>query len=102
MKFFIESLDKEIWNAISNNAFMHMSENNSASSKKEHLNCIAKNIIVSALDSDELLKISECISAKEMWDTLEKNHKNPRSALMEKEESSADSVSSEIKMEVCQ
>ena len=82
MKFFIESLDKEIWNVISNNVFMHMPENNSASSKNEinHLDCIAKNVIVSALDSDELLKVSKCISTKEMWDTLEKYHKNPRSA----------------------
>jgi len=88
MKFFIESLDKEIWNVISNHAYMHMPENNFASSKKDHLDCIAKNIIVSALDSDELLKISECILTKEMWDTLEKYHKNPRSALVDKEESS--------------
>jgi len=36
-----------------------------------------------------------------MWDTLEKYHKNPRSALMDKEESPADSFSSETKMEVC-
>jgi len=54
-----------------------MPENNSASSK-EHLDCIANNIIVSALDSDEFLKISECISAKEMWETLVKYHKNPK------------------------
>ena len=32
---------------------------------KEHLDCMAQHIIVSALDSDELLKISECTSAKE-------------------------------------
>jgi len=35
MKFFVDSLDKEIWNVISNNAFIHMSENNFASSKTE-------------------------------------------------------------------
>jgi len=100
MKFFIESLNKEIWNVISNNAYMHMPGNNSASTK-ERLDCIAKNIIVSALDSDELLKISECISAKEMWDTLEKYHKNPRSAFVDKEESFVDSSSSKTEMEVC-
>jgi len=32
-----------------------------------------------------------------MWNNLEKHHKNPRSALMEKEESSAESLSSESK-----
>ena len=103
MKFFIESLDKEIWNVISNNAFMHMPKNNSASTKNErdHLDYITKNTIVSALDYDELLKVSECISAKEMWDTLEKCHKNPRSAWLEKEESSVESSSSETEMEVC-
>jgi len=103
MKFFVDSLDKEIWNVISNNAFIHMPENNYASSKTErnHLDCITKNIIVSALDSDELLKVSECISAKEMWDTLEKCHKNPKSVWLDKDEPSAKSSSSEFKMEVC-
>ena len=43
---------------------MPISENDS--SETEHLNCIAMNIIVSALDSNELLKVSECSSAKEM------------------------------------
>ena len=103
MKFFVDSLHKEIWNVISNNGFIHMSKNNSASSKTErdHLDCIAKNIIVYVLDSDELLKVSECISAKEMWDTLEKCHKNPRGAWLDKEESFVESSSSETKMEVC-
>jgi len=58
------------------------------------------NIIVSALDSNELLKVSECSSAKEMWNTLEKYHNNSRSAGMIKEESSAESVSSESRREV--
>ena len=70
-------------------------------SSKTHLDCIAKNIIVSALDSDELLKVSDCISAKEMWDTLERIHKNSRSACMDKNEPSAESSSPEFKMEVC-
>jgi len=56
---------------------------------------------VSPLDSDELLKILECFSTKEMWDTLEKYHKNPRSAFVDKEESFADSSFSKTKMEVC-
>jgi len=56
MKFFIQSLDKDILNVISNNTYIHMREINSASSK-EHLDYITHNIIVSTLDSDELLKI---------------------------------------------
>ena len=59
------------------------------------------NIIVSALDSNELLKVSKCSSAKEMWNTLEEYHKNPRSALMDKEESFAKSFSSESRRELC-
>jgi len=100
MKFFIQSLDKNIWNVISNNSYVHMPEINSASSK-EHLDCMAQHIIVSTLDSDKLFKISEYTSAKEMLDTLEKWNKNPRSDLMDKEESSADSISSENKLKVC-
>jgi len=103
MKFFINSLDKKIWNVISNNAFVHLPENIVASSNNErdHLDCVAKNITVSALYSYELLKVSECISSKEMWDTLERIHKNSRSAWLDKDESSVGSSSSDFKMDVC-
>jgi len=99
MKFFIQSLDKNIWNVFSSNTYVHMSEINESS--KEHLDCVAQHIIVSALDSDVLLKISKCTSAKRMWDTLEELHKNPRSDLVDKEESYASSISSKNKVEVC-
>ena len=95
MKFFVESMDRKIWNAITNNYLMPISENDS--SETEHIDCVSMNIIVFALDSNELLKVSECRSAKEMWNTFEEYHKNPRSALMEKEESSAKSFSLESK-----
>ena len=36
-----------------------------------------------------------------MWNTLEEYHKNPRSALMDKEESSAESFSLESRKKVC-
>jgi len=58
------------------------------------------NIIASALDSNELLKVSKCSSSKEMWNTLKEYHKNPRSALMDKEESSAESFSLESRKKV--
>jgi len=93
LKFFVESIDRKIWNVITNSYRMPISEN--VSSKREHLDCVAMNIIVSTLDSNELLKVSECSSAKEMWNTLEEYHKNPRRALMDKEESSVESFSSE-------
>jgi len=99
MKFFVESIDRKIWNVITSSYLMPISEN--VSSEREHLDCVSMNIIVSTIDSNELLKVSKCISAKEMWNTLEEYHKNPRSALMDKEESSTVSFSSESRKEVC-
>ena len=40
------------------------------------LDCIAQNIIAFAVDSNEFFRISECKSAKEMWDTLRATHGN--------------------------
>jgi len=100
MKFFVDSLDRKIWDVITNNAFIHLLENNVVLSKNErdHLACVAKNIIVSAFDSDELLKVSECISAKEMGDTLERIHKDSRSAWLDSDESSPGSSSADSKI----
>jgi len=42
--------------------------------KKAKFDCIAKSILTSALNSDEFLRISQCSSAKDMWDTLEVTH----------------------------
>ncbi|KAF1860384.1 hypothetical protein Lal_00037723 [Lupinus albus] len=39
--------------------------------KKVQYDLKAKNIITSALGNDELFRVSNCKSAKEMWDTLE-------------------------------
>jgi len=44
--------------------------------KMAKLDCIAQNIIASALDSNNFFSISECKSAKEMWDTLKATHGN--------------------------
>ena len=40
------------------------------------LDCIGQNKIASALDSNEFFRISECKSAKEMWDTLKATYGN--------------------------
>jgi len=58
---------------MKNNSFIPMLETNTIFSKieKDHLGSVAKNIIVSALNSNEFLKVLECISAKDMWDTFE-------------------------------
>jgi len=63
---------------------MPISEN--VSSEREHLDSVAINIIVSALDSNELLMVSKRSFSKEMWNTLEEYHKNPRNSLMDKED----------------
>ena len=42
--------------------------------KKAQYDYIAKNIIISALNSDEFSRVSQCGSAKEMWDIVEVTH----------------------------
>ncbi|ESW04705.1 hypothetical protein PHAVU_011G118300 [Phaseolus vulgaris] len=86
MKIFMESLDKVIWDAIENGPFVPKFEKDGsviekpwsqwtdAESKKAKFDCIAKNIITSALNSDEFFRVSQCKSSKEMWDTLEVTH----------------------------
>jgi len=41
---------------------------------KAQYDCIAKNIISSALNSNEFFRVSKCAFAKEMWDILEDFH----------------------------
>ena len=82
----MEFLDKGIWDAIENGPFILKFEKDGfviekpwsqwtdAESKKAKFDCIAKNIITSALNSDEFFRVSQCKSSKEMWDTLEVTH----------------------------
>jgi len=42
--------------------------------KRVQYDCIAKNIITSALNMDEFFRVSQCTSAKEMWEVLEVTH----------------------------
>ena len=86
MKIFVESLDKGIWDAIENGHFVPKFEKDgsfiekpwsqwtNSESKKAKFDCIAKNIITSALNSDEFFRVSQYKSEKEMWDTLEGTH----------------------------
>ena len=46
----------------------------SMKAKKAKFDCIAKNIITSALNSDEFFRVSQCTLGKEMWDILEVTH----------------------------
>ena len=86
MKIFVESLEKGFWDAIENGPFIPKFEKDGSSiekpwsqwtdseNKKAKFDCIAKNIITSTLNSDDFFRISQCSSAKEMWDTLEVTH----------------------------
>ncbi|XP_012570376.1 uncharacterized protein [Cicer arietinum] len=42
--------------------------------KRVDYNAKAKNIITSALSADEFFRVSNCKTAKEMWDTLQETH----------------------------
>jgi len=42
--------------------------------RRAHYDCNAKNIITSSLSMDEFFRVSQCKSAKEMWDVLEVTH----------------------------
>jgi len=83
MKIFIESTDRGIWNAIVNSSYISMSvvdgvsveksydELTDAKNKRVQYDCVAKNIITFALNLDEFFRVSQCSSAKQMWDILE-------------------------------
>jgi len=72
MKIFVESFDKGIWDAIKNDPFIPKFEKHGsyidkpwsqwtdAENKKTKFDCISKNIITSALNSDEFFRISQC------------------------------------------
>ena len=45
-----------------------------AENKKVQCDCIAKNLITSALNLDEFFRVSQCNSMKEMWVILEVTH----------------------------
>ena len=86
MKIFIQSQDLDVWDAIENGAFVPTIEiegTRQAKPRKEwtdeekkrvQFDLRAKNILTSALGYDEFFRISNCTSAKDMWDTLEVTH----------------------------
>jgi len=80
MEIFMHSTDKGIGEAIENGHFIPQvkkdddkptSEWTEADSKKAKFDWIAKYMITSALSCDEFFRVSQCNSAKEMWDILE-------------------------------
>jgi len=86
MKIFIHSTDKGIWESIENDLFIPQVKRDKVfankpsfewievENKKVMFDWIAKNITTSALSCDEFFRVSQCRSAKEMWDILEVTH----------------------------
>nr|KYP52978.1 Retrovirus-related Pol polyprotein from transposon TNT 1-94 [Cajanus cajan] len=86
MRIFIEAIDIAVWDAIENGPYIlmtkdddgkrekHWSEWSDDERKRAQYDYRAKNIITSTLSIDEFFKISQCKSAKEMWDTLQVTH----------------------------
>jgi len=86
MRIFIESIDHGVWDAIVNrpyvpkvlvdNVYVHKPWCDwiSDESRKAQYDSVAKNIITSSLNLDELFRVSQCKLAKEMWDILEVTH----------------------------
>ena len=83
MRIFIESIDRGVRDAIVNGPYVpKMLIDNvyvdkpwcdwiGDESRKAQYASVAKNIITSSLNLDEFFKVSQCTSAKEMWDVLE-------------------------------
>ena len=86
IKIFIESLNRGIWDAIINGPFIPKqiidgatvdkpwSEWSAEESRRAQLDFIPKNILTFALNVDKFFRVSQCSSAKEMWDVLEVTH----------------------------
>jgi len=99
MTIFVDFIDRKIWDVIPitlleiNNVF--------SKSEKDHLDCVSKNIIVSAIDSNEFLRVLKCVSAKDMWGTLKRIHKDSRNAWLDSDKFSSGSSTTASKINVC-
>ena len=82
----MESIDALIWETVVHGPYVPLqvvkdekvvksrSEWNGTERRKVQYDLVAKNIITSALTMDEFFRISQCNSAKEMWEVLEVTH----------------------------
>jgi len=61
---------------------MFWSQWTDAENKRAKFDCIVKNIMTSAINSDEFFMVSQCESSKEMWDTLEVTHEGTNDVKM--------------------
>jgi len=86
MQIFVEAIDLNIWEAIEIGPYIPtmVAGNTTIEKPREEwseeenrlvqYNLKAKNIITSALGMDEYFRVSNCKSAKDMWDTLKVTH----------------------------
>jgi len=83
MKIFMQSIDIGIWDVVLNGPFIPMhvvkeenikKEWSETKKKKAQYDSVEKSIITSTLNMDEFFMVSQCNSAKEMWDILEVTH----------------------------
>jgi len=86
MQIFIEAIDLNIWEAIKIGSYIPtmVAGNTTIEKPREdwseeerrlvQYNLKAKNIITFALGMDEYFRVSNCKSAKDMWDTLQVTH----------------------------
>jgi len=90
MQIFIEAIDYNIWEDIEIGPYVPTIVDGSTSTgttiekprekwseedkRRVQYNLKTKNIVTSALRIDEYFRISNCMSAKEIWDTLQLTH----------------------------
>ncbi|XP_045798087.1 uncharacterized protein LOC123892341 [Trifolium pratense] len=86
MQAFLEAQGEEIWDAVENGPFIPTTVVNNVvetkvkaswtddDKRKVLFDKKAKNLLQSALGMDEFFRISQCKTAKEIWDTLEVTH----------------------------
>ncbi|GAV64645.1 UBN2 domain-containing protein [Cephalotus follicularis] len=84
MIIFIQNPDYNLWDLIVDGPNLPTSRNenneqipklrssyNDEDRRRVQMNAKAKHIIICAINSSELNRVSSCVSAKEMWDRLE-------------------------------
>jgi len=86
MKILIKSIDHGIWDAIVNETYtpkcvvekkqldQPWTEWTMEERRRAQYDCNVKNILISSLNIDEFFRVSQCKSAKDMWDVLEVTH----------------------------
>ena len=86
MQIFMESIDSEIWETVTNGPLLpivvikNLQESkpreqwNADDRRRSQQDVRARNIISSALTVDEFYRISTCKTAQEMWETLRVTH----------------------------